>query len=308
MDKAVLLITWKRAREVTRLIASLRDVKPTRVYIASDGPANDAESMRRVSQTRSIMEAEIDWPCEVFRLYSQVNMGCGRGVVKAIDWFFQHECEGLILEEDCIPDASFYRFCCQMLDRFRNEESIWSISGSCFVDGTDGHCDYYFSQYTHIWGWATWRSAWQMYEADIKSWDNREVRKTVLNNISRRNSVKRYWKRVFNGVRYLNEPDTWDYQWQYTLARNKGLTVIPRINLVDNIGFSDDATHTKERIVDTDAKTLPEKISDNLSIGIVEDVDDEIYRVCHKRARGWRVLAGELNKEIRILSRRLAMR
>lgn len=238
----VLLITWKRPLLAKKVIEVLRNVKPAKVYLASDGPRENVKGEDSlVLETRSILRNCIDWNCEIHELFSDVNQGCALGVSNAITWFFQNEEEGIILEDDCLPDPLFFDFCSTMLNKYRNNPQVMHIGSVNFaLSNRFLFGDYRFSQYAHIWGWATWRESWNKFDLLIKD-DNSRIKKVL--SVFRDNKQIEYWNQIFTTQRD-NPIDTWDYSWQFCIWKNCGISVMPNFNLVKNIGFGNDASHT----------------------------------------------------------------
>ena len=242
-EVAVLLIVWRRPACTELVIDAIRNIRPKRIYVASDGPRDgNTEEVSNVMLTRKIVEQGIDWPCIVHKRYSDVNQGCRLGVSSAIDWFFECEPEGIILEDDIVPDPTFFFFCAELLARYRDDERIGSISAVTFrAESNKVSSNYYFSRYPHVWGWATWRRAWHCYESDMSSWA--QLRKAGwLNGLGGR-FFEMYWRVVFDSV-YSRKVDTWDYTLVYSFWRKGLLTCIPDRVLAQNIGFGSLATHT----------------------------------------------------------------
>ncbi len=227
------------------MIDAIRPVAPTRLFVACDGPnptrPGEAEN---VAATRDLVEQEIDWPCQIERLYSDVNLGCRLGVSSAITWFFDHVEEGIILEDDCVPHHDFFSYCQTLLERYRFDTRVWCISGNNFQDGNwRGDGSYYFSRYNHCWGWASWRRCWKHYDADIKEWPKLK-RSSLLKTIFQVHAERSYWSKIWDSIYFDSIPDTWDYQWSFICFVNGGLCALPNKNLVNNIGFGPDASHT----------------------------------------------------------------
>lgn len=197
------------------MFENIRSIRPAALYVAADGPRSEiAGETQRCKEVRRIATA-VDWDCEVRTLFRENNLGCALGVSSAIGWFFQNVEEGIILEDDCVPSRSFYFFCQDLLNHYDKNPRIMHISGNNFQYGRKrGAASYYFSHYTHNWGWATWRRAWACYEFDI----------------------------VPEGLR----TGSWDLQWQVSVEKQGGTAILPNVNLVKNIGFGADATHTKD--------------------------------------------------------------
>ena len=258
----ILLITWKRPEKTKKVLEAIKKIKPIKLYLACDG-ANDRDNsiQSKVLKNRAILDEEVNWDCEVKKLYSDKNNGCKLGVSKAISWFFDNEKEGIILEDDCVPHNDFFHFCEDMLDKYRFDERIWCISAHNLQKGeVHGDGSYYFSRYSHCWGWATWKRCWDFYDPNIKEWPYIKKNKTLKQILDNNKQIK-YWERIFDGLFNHSFPDTWDYQWTLSCFINSGLTIIPNINLIKNIGFDEDATHTIEGKAYTDNYELNQEKS-----------------------------------------------
>lgn len=245
LETPILLMAWRRPHTLSKVIDSIRQVAPCRLFVACDGP-NDQRvgEADLVALTRRVVSDQIDWPCTIEQFYSPVNLGCRDGVTSAINWFFNHVSEGIILEDDCVAHPDFYHFCTTLLEYYRNDMRIWCISGNNFQDGKwRGSASYYFSRYNHCWGWASWRNRWIHYDAAISKWPLVHEQQT-LKSIFEDPSEVSYWTSIFNRLYSKNQPDTWDYQWSLACFLNSGLTALPNVNLVANVGFGPGATHT----------------------------------------------------------------
>ncbi len=250
----VLLLIYNRPELTRRVFDRLREAAPKQLFIAADGPRSDRPNeVALCAETRSIVN-EIDWPCEVHRLFREENLGCKSAVSNAITWFFEHVEEGIILEDDCVPHPTFFRFCNELLEYYRYDERIMVISGDNFQHGRRRtQYSYYFSRYNHIWGWATWRRAWQYYDGEMKYWP--DLRNTSwLFDILGTQDAADYWYNIFDKA-YAGEIDSWGYPWTFSCWVQNGLTILPEVNLVSNIGFGDTATHTKNS--DSTAANIP---------------------------------------------------
>lgn len=237
----VLFIIFNRPDTTEKVFAEIRKYRPAKLFIAADGPReNKLGEKEKCEQARKITE-NIDWPCKVKRLYRKKNLGCKYAVSGAIDWFFENVEEGIILEDDCLPNSSFFTFCEQMLKLYKDDNEVMCISGDNFMPKhMQKDAGHYLSRYVHVWGWATWRRAWQKYEADIEDWKI-SLNKSFLDKFDFLEKV--YWSNNFDlvGRKFL---DTWDYQLVYMIFNNQGKVVIPNKNLVQNIGFRKDGAHT----------------------------------------------------------------
>jgi hypothetical protein len=241
----VLFMIFNRPWETRKTLASIREVRPRQLYIACDGPRRTKPGEREtVEHLRKEVLHQIDWPCDVKTLFRTENLGCKQAVIGAITWFFSEVEEGIILEDDCVPVPSFFWFCEILLDRYKNDTRIWHITGDNFQQQPiSENADYFYSKYPHIWGWATWRSRWLAYDGDLTLFSAEQAEKIFKTTFGHRFLVD-YWVKIMKRI-HAGEVDTWDYQWMYTVWKNKGLTVAPNKNLITNIGFNQLATHTR---------------------------------------------------------------
>jgi hypothetical protein len=238
----VVFLIFRRPDLTARVFEAIRQAQPAKLLVVADSPRDEAEVLL-CQQTRAVTE-QIDWDCEVMRNYADENLGCRKRVSSGLDWAFEQVEDAIILEDDCLPHPSFFRYCQELLDHYRNDERIWCISGNNFQDGQwRGDCSYYFSNYNHIWGWASWRRAWQHYDHDLVHWPDFH-HSQYLEGILDSALEMQYWQGIFERFYSLGEPNTWDYAWTYTCWQNRGLTALPNVNLVSNIGFRSDGTHT----------------------------------------------------------------
>ena len=243
MQTALLFLVFNRP-DTTRLVfEKIREVKPSRLYVAADGPREgNNEDKNKILKVQEIATS-VDWPCEVKTLFRNKNLGCKKAVSSAITWFFDHEEQGIILEDDCLPHLDFFNFCENLLDRYFKDERVSAITGNNFQNGKwRGGASYYFSKYNHCWGWATWRRSWQNYDGDLKFWPEWSTSKAWIDFISNK-AERKYWKNIFQRV-HLGQVNSWAYPWTACTWHKEGLTVTPNVNLVSNIGFGESATHT----------------------------------------------------------------
>ncbi|HEX8425462.1 nucleotide-diphospho-sugar transferase [Hymenobacter sp.] len=247
----VLLVIFSRPDTTRRVLDTLRQARPTRLYVAADGPRpNHPTDAARCVETRAVID-EVDWPCEVFTLFHDENLNCGRAPVTAMNWFFSHETEGIILEDDCVPAPSFFRFCEELLARYRDDTRVMHIGGNNF--GSEAQLppapdapSYHFSGQRNSWGWATWRRAWALYDYEMRGF-HEAVASGAFEGVFTSQLEKRYRLGKMADVLKLPAPaDVWDYQWEYTIAMNSGLYIVPAVNLVGNIGFGNNSTHTHD--------------------------------------------------------------
>lgn len=232
MKKALLFLTFNR-RDTTKLVfEQIKIAKPPRLYLASDGPRADKKDENElVNSIRKYVLDNIDWDCEVKTLFREENLGCGKAISSAITWFFEQEEDGIILEDDCLPDQSFFSFCETLLDHYKNDKRVWHIAGDCPLGNIDSDASYYFGKIMHCWGWAGWADRWKNYKFDVNEYDEK-----IIKHLSKRKEVQYYWLKVLSEMK-RHKIDTWDYQWTFAITKNKGLCVTPCKNLVSNIGL-----------------------------------------------------------------------
>ncbi len=245
METPVAFIIFNRPDRTERVFAEIAKARPTKLLLIADGARADrpGEAEKCVA-TRAVVE-KVDWDCEVLKDYSEVNLGCGLRPASGISWVFQNVDEAIILEDDCLPDPTFFRFCDEMIDRYREDKRVMTISGNNFQYGTKRTAQsYYFSRYPHTWGWATWRRAWELYDFEMKLWPPLRETSWLLDTLGDPESAA-YWRTIFDGLSRIS--DVWDYQWIFSCWAQNGLAVLPNVNLISNIGWGDDATHTRTR-------------------------------------------------------------
>jgi hypothetical protein len=244
----VAFIIFNRPETTERVFDEIRRAQPTKLYVIADGPrATRAGEAERCQAARAVLN-RVDWDCEVITNFSETNLGCKGRVSSGIDWFFQHEEEGILLEDDCVPHPTFFRFCQEMLEYYRHDQRVAVVCGANYrLKRTD--YSYYFSRYLPITGWATWRRTWQYYDIDMKLFPEVRDNGLLADMIGEPHLVK-YWTKVFQST-YDGNETTWDYQLEFAVWLQGMVSVIPNYNLITNIGFGADATH----ITDTDHPT-----------------------------------------------------
>ncbi|WP_184544970.1 nucleotide-diphospho-sugar transferase [Mucilaginibacter sp. FT3.2] len=232
---------FNRPDTTEQVFAEIRKQQPKYLFIAADGPRdNKPDDVEQGDRCRQIV-SRVDWDCEIQTLYQSKNLGCGLAPATAITWFFTQVMEGIILEDDCIPNGSFFEFCENLLATHRHNINVMMICGTSYQPQPLNNDTYYFSQYPHVWGWATWRRAWTKYNFKLDNETN-TVRANVIRNTFFNSRERRLWegnmKMIINGL------DAWDYQWMYWMWKNNGLCAVPWKNMISNIGFGPHATHT----------------------------------------------------------------
>lgn len=240
----ILLLVFKRPEMTRRVLAQLRAANVQTLYISSDA-ADSEESALGVAQVREIIVEEVDWNCSVHYNLRDENKGLREGVLSGIDWFFENETEGIILEDDCIPSPEFFDFCHTMLERFRDNPGVMHVAGDNSPNlRIPQDWSYCFIEYPHVWGWATWKSAWDLYDRDLALWQ-RFVSAEMIPSLFTFDDERSIWEPLLDRLWRDGIPDTWDWQWAITLKMHRGLAVQSLTNLVSNVGSGPLATHTR---------------------------------------------------------------
>tara|TARA_Y100000816_G_C26017512_1_gene532219 strand:+ start:74 stop:1075 length:1002 start_codon:yes stop_codon:yes gene_type:complete len=273
----VLILLFNRPEQTMELIKSLRKVQPPKIYVSIDGPREnnnyDSEKIREITH---LLEKEIDWSTDIYINHLDNNYGCGLGPRKGITWFFENEKAGIILEDDCIPGESFFKFCDYLLPKYSNNKNIWLISGDnggpIVSEKHFKDYDYLFTRIPLIWGWATWSDRWKKYNEELNFWQQ-----GIFKNYSLFNHVSFFEKiivsRICKGASKTKIKNFWDFQLYSTMLQNDGFGIIPKNNLISNIGWGEIATHTKvennrsfSKISENDLATEPSLITSSKKI------------------------------------------
>ncbi|MBD5489842.1 MAG: glycosyltransferase family 2 protein [Lachnospiraceae bacterium] len=242
-DVPVLFCTFNRLECTKRVFERIREIRPAKLYLLSDGPReNVSGENEKVTAVRRYLEEHIDWKCQVFKNFADKNMGCGRRMSSGISWAFEHEEKLIIMEDDCLADLSFFRYCRELLHLYEKNEDVMLIGGYNPLGKLEEKTSYIFTPIIEIWGWATWKRAWQQYDYDISDWRERKV-SACMKAVMDDKAINHYSK-LFDYV-YTHKIDTWDYQLQYLALQKGTFAIVPKKNMVKNIGFGAEATHTK---------------------------------------------------------------
>jgi len=240
----VAFIIFNRPDTTERVFSEIAKAKPPKLLVVGDGArTNRVGEAEKVAATRAIID-RVNWDCEVLTKFSEVNLGCKRRVSSGIDWVFEQVEEAIILEDDCLPHPTFFRYCEELLERYRDDERIAMISGDNFQFGQRRtEASYYLSRYNHIWGWASWRRAWKHYDSESTVWSVLRDGNWLAGLVGNAHE-KKYWTDIFQAV-YEGRIDTWDFQWMLASWAQGMAAILPNVNLISNIGFGVDATHTQ---------------------------------------------------------------
>lgn len=242
-DTPVLFLVFNRPEPTKLVFDVLREVKPSRLYIASDGPrVNNIADIEKNLLIKNYLINNVDWDCELFTLFRETNLGCKNAVSSAISWFFENEEQGIILEDDCLPNISFFKFCEVGLNKYKDDLSVCSISGNLRENSVVSSIPcIYKSKYFNMWGWATWRRQWNKYDVNFfLNNANLNLKHYFLDKKERC-----YWKDIVKKME-KNKINTWDYQMLFISLVNSQYSIYPYKNLVKNIGFNIEATHTSD--------------------------------------------------------------
>ena len=242
----ILFLIFNRPDTTIQVFEAIKQIRPAFLFIAADGPRkNRSGEFEKCQETRDFVINAIDWDCEVKTLFRDENLGCGKAVSSAITWFFENVEEGIILEDDCLPNSDFFQYCTELLDYYRNDPRIMHISGNSLRKKANmNKGSYYFSAHSHIWGWASWRSVWNKYSFTLDNIDEPSFKRLASDYLTLKGDQE-YWTKIFLKMKRL-EIDTWDYQLTFSIWKSGGLSIIPNVNLVTNLGFGIEATHTKK--------------------------------------------------------------
>ena len=244
MNTPILIITFNRPHFLKKIVSVLKKIKPKKIYFKIDGPRqgnkNDEE---QILKTKKIIN-KIQWKCKKFIFQSKKNLGSRDNPIKGINWLFRMEKRGIILEDDCVPDKSFFKYCEELLRKYENNKNISMISGRNNLEKTDIKSSYYFT-FGNTWGWATWRRAWKYNDVKLRKWNNLKLRNNFKKNLK---SYPIFYNLIIDRCKKIKKNlivSAWDYQWFYSSISNNLIGVVPKINLVKNLGFDENSTHTK---------------------------------------------------------------
>lgn len=244
LNTAVAFFVFNRPSLTRIVFEQIRNARPPKLFIIADGPREQySEDAFKCEETRKVVEY-VDWPCQVFRLYSDINLGCGGRPASGITWIFDHVEEAILLEDDCLPHPTFFRYCEELLGRYKSDTRIMAICGTNFqFRRKRSPNSYYYSKFVHCTGWATWSRAWCYFDHDLKLFP--EISSNGwLEAIIPDKKERVYWSERFQQAA-ANKREIWDYQWTFAMWIQSAMAIIPEVNLISNIGYNKDGTHTK---------------------------------------------------------------
>lgn len=287
-DIPVLFIIFNRLDTTQVAFESIRKAKPSKLYVAADGPRSEKEGEAvRCREVRNWVLSHVDWECDLHTRFQEKNVGCGHHPANAISWLFENEGMGVILEDDCVASPSFFAFAAEMLDRYKDNKNISIICGSNFDKERicqAKEADYFFSKISYTWGWATWRRNWVDYDFTMKRW-NKVCKRRMLKWLFNEPEYREYWRYIFDQTAKNQPQDLWDYQFFFSCYDKRQLAIVPNVNLISNIGDGSDATHTTEANVKMNTKladlTFPLRHPSTIERNLL--YDNLLQEVCYGR-------------------------
>jgi hypothetical protein len=246
LNTPVLFLIFNRPAFTEQVFAHIQRAQPKQLFIAADGPRNDKPGEKELCEAaRKVVMENIHWACEVKTFFRDKNAGCSIATFEAMNWFFDHVEQGIMIEDDTVPASSFFRFCEELLERYKNDERIMAITGVNYFFEHHTNLSYSFSMHGASWGMATWRRAWKKFDYSISGWGRQKVKKRIRRFMNDDDLFK-YYSNYFNWHLKDKANGVWDYRWFFCRLANEGLSIVPAFNQIRNIGFGPDATHTKD--------------------------------------------------------------
>ena len=295
----VIFAVFNRYENAMQVFERIKQVKPSKLYVIADGPRQghptDAQNCQKV---RSIFE-DIDWDCEVFKNFAESNIGCGTRLFTGFSWVFQQEERAIILEDDCVPDLTFFPYGDELLEKYKDDQRIAVISGDNInTEWKKGDCSYHFTKYGGIHGWATWRRVWNKMDMDMRLWQNPHIRELFKRKVGP--WFFYFLSKAYNDLAHRGKDVyAWDYQFGFSQIINSGLEIIPSTNLVTNIGFGEGATNTyDEQSKAANVKVIPMKFPLVHPPAIIEDDEYDKLLVSVLYPKTARILISYLIHEV----------
>lgn len=245
MKTPVAFLIFKRPEVTEKVFQAISQAKPPKLLVVADGPRHDRPGeSEKCAATRAIID-RVDWDCEVLKNYSDVNLGCKQRVSSGLNWVFDTVEEAIILEDDCLPDPTFFQYCEELLNKYRDDKRIMTICGTnTLIEWQSDIQSYHFAYFSSLWGWASWKRAWQYYDIEMKLWLNPQVQNRIRDVIANHQQYLKI-KQFFDSA-YSDRVDTWGYRWHFTRLSQSGLSIVPSVNLVSNFGATEGAAHAIE--------------------------------------------------------------
>jgi len=291
INTPILFVIFNRPDRVSRVWAEIKKAQPKRLFIAADGARANKPGEKELCQEARDIVSDIDWDCEVSRDFSDTNLGCSERVYSAINWIFRESETAIIIEDDCLPSQSFFTFCDEMLEKYRDYPQIMQVAGFNFINEWKKDAqDYHFSNYGGVWGWASWRRAWTLYDPEMKGWQDKKIKNQTKKTLG---NYKQSWAR--NSLfKVGHTTNAWEYKWAFTRSLHKGLVIVPAVSLISNIGFGSEATHTKEKTsplekIERHELIFPLRPNDKIKADF--EYDKRLFEVMHPEFRhSWPII------------------
>jgi hypothetical protein len=257
METPVLFIIFNKLDSTQEVLGRIAVARPNKLYVASDGPRKHVSGEKElVESIRKLVVDAVTWSCELKICFREENLGCSRGPNAAIDWLFENEEAGIILEDDTVPESSFFPYCEELLEKYKDDDRVGMISGNNHLSECSGTSSYFFSKFKWTWGWATWRRAWVNQDIDM-DWLKADAAESIINNMGYTQISRSRWGNNIEKIK-SGRVAAWDFQWFLSLSSQNQLSIVPRVNLVANVGFGlEGATHCKGAAPDKYIRTLP---------------------------------------------------
>ena len=299
MRTPVALLIFNRPDTTAKVFEAIRQAKPPKLLVIADGArSSHPGEVAKCEAARAIINS-VDWDCEVLTNYSEVNLGCGKRPATGITWVFEQVEEAIILEDDCLPHLTFFQFCEELLDKYRHDTRIMTISGTNILNSWKLELQsYHFSYYGSHWGWASWKRAWDYFDYEMKHWSNLEVQKQIANVLC---DQAQYQIRKKRFDRVINDQSTWDGRFLFACLLQSGLSIVPASNLIYNIGFNQEATHTKSLDELSHLKLLPMEFPLRHPLGVVVDREYD-YKFYQKMFKPKKLIGRVISKFKKIMS------
>ena len=289
LQTPVALVIFNRPDHTARALEAIAAARPPRLYVIADGPRPDRpEDARLVAEARAVID-RVDWPCEVRTCYSDVNLNCHGRIASGLDWLFANETEAIIVEDDCLPDPTFFRYCEELLERYRDDDRVQMISGFTPAALRDSAHSYRFSRTYAVWGWATWARAWRYYDPTMRAWPAMRRTRWVENHLGDRKQAA--LARAWFDEAHSGPIRQWDYQWLFSGWLRDAVAVSPSANLVRNIGFGAGATHmhdADDAYANTPTRPLEFPLRHPTRIDVDLRAERELWEVMVERFLRWR--------------------
>ncbi len=288
LDTPVALIIFNRPDVTALTFQAIAQARPKRLFVIADGPRSSDEA-DLCMRTRAVTE-RIDWNCELTTDFSEVNLGCRQRCVSGFDWVFSQVDKAIFLEDDCVPDPTFFRFCEEMLERYRDDTRVMMISGSNYLERWKVESQsYHFSYFGSAWGWASWKRAWKFNDVTMSLWGDEDIKRRIRDVLANEECFALQARRFDRAYESPKNRHIWDLQWSFARLMQSGLTIVPAVNLISN------QCHPGPMKLPTAPMSFPLQIQNSVSV-------DRLYDLLHIR---WVIGKGKIETKYQRLWRKL---